>query len=51
MSKLKLVGMVRIDGQWKRQDEVEPELFRRLHMEQIDYAMSNQGFVRKDKTA
>ena len=43
--------MVRIDGQWMRQEEVDPILFKKLLGEKLDYVMGNQGFVRKDKTA
>jgi hypothetical protein len=51
MSKINIVSMVRIDGQWMRQEEVDPVLFKKLLGEKLDYVMGNQGFVRKDKTA
>lgn len=51
MSKINIVSMVRINGQWMRQEEVDPVLFKKLLGEKLDYVMSNQGFVRKDKTA
>lgn len=50
MSKLKIVSMVRIDGQLKKQEEVDPEIFQRLLEAKIDFAMGNIGFKR-DKTA
>lgn len=50
MSKLKIVSMVRIDGKLKKQEEIDPALFRKLVEEKIDFAMSNIGFKR-DKTA
>lgn len=50
MSKLKIISKVRINGQLVFQEEVEPEMFRKLMEEKIDFAMSNQGF-KKDKTA
>ena len=51
MKKLKIVSMVRINGKWMRQEEVDPVLFKKLLGEKLDYVMGNQGFVRKDKTA
>ena len=50
MSKLKIVSMVRINGDLKKQEEIAPELFRKLVEEKIDFAMGNIGFER-DKTA
>lgn len=50
LSKLKIISNVRINGQLMLQEEVEPEMFRKLMEEKIDFAMSNQGF-KKDKTA
>lgn len=51
MSKIEVVSMVRINGQWMNQNEVDPKLFNRLLGEKLDYVMGNQGFIRKDKTA
>ena len=42
--------MVRINGQLMKQEDVDPELFRKLLEEKIDFAMGNIGFE-KDKTA
>lgn len=50
MQKIKIVSMVTINGQRMKQEDVDPELFRRLLEEKIDFAMGNIGFKR-DKTA
>ena len=50
MKKLKIISMVRINGELFRQEDVEPELFRKLLEQKIDFAMGNVGFVR-DKGA
>ena len=50
MKKLEIVSMVRINGQLMKQEDVYPELFRKLLEEKIDFAMGNIGFE-KDKTA
>lgn len=46
MSELKIVSMVRINGKWMRQEEVDKELFQKLLGEKLDFAMGNQGFKR-----
>lgn len=50
LKKLKIVSMVRINGQLMRQEDVDPEVFEKLLEEKIDFAMKNIGFER-DKTA
>ena len=50
LGEIKIVNMVCINGQWMRQEEVEPELFRRLLAEKVDFAMRNAGFIRKSAT-
>lgn len=47
MKKLKIVSMVTINGKKMRQEDVDPELFRKLLGEKIDSAMGNIGFVRE----
>ena len=51
MKKLRIVNEVRINGKWIREEDMDPEEFHRLMIAKSDYAMGNQGFVRKDKTA
>lgn len=46
MSELKIVSMVRINGQLMKQEDVDPEVFRKLLEEKIDFAMGNIGFAR-----
>ena len=46
MEKLKIVSMVRINGELKKQEEIDSELFRKLVEEKIDFAMGNIGFKR-----
>lgn len=50
MNKLKIVSMVTINGKKMRQEDVDPELFRKLLEEKFDSVMGNLGFE-KDKTA
>lgn len=50
MSKINIVSMVCIGGKWMRQEEVDPILFKKLLGEKLDFAMGNQGFVRKNAT-
>ena len=50
MSKLNIVSKVRINGKLVLQEEIEPEVFRRLLEEKITKAMANIGFE-KIKTA
>lgn len=51
MSELKVVSEIRINGKWMSEDEIDPMILQRILNERIDYAMRNQGFIRKDKTA
>lgn len=48
--KLKIVSMVRINGQEVKQEDLDPEVFHKLLEEKIDFAMKNAGFE-KEKTA
>lgn len=48
--KLKIVSMVRINGQEVKQEDLDPEVFHKLLEEKIDFAMKNVGFE-KEKTA
>lgn len=48
MGEIKIVNMCCINGQWMRQDEVEPEVFRKLLSEKVDEAMRNAGFIRRN---
>ena len=50
LEKLKIVSMVTINGQRMRQEDMDPEVFKRLVEEKIEFAMGNIGFKR-DKTA
>lgn len=51
MSKLKTVNEIRVNGKWIREEELDPAFVQRVINDRIDFAMTNQGFVRKDKTA
>lgn len=46
MDKLKIVAMVKINGQWVRQEDVPPEEFRKIVEKTMDRAMDSIGFDR-----
>lgn len=50
MKKINIVSKVRINGNLMLQEEIDPEVFRRLLEEKITDTMENVGFQRK-KTA
>jgi len=50
MNELKTVNEIRINGKWIREEELDPAFVQRVINDRIDFAMTNQGFVRKDKS-
>lgn len=51
MSELKTVNEIRVNGKWMREEELDPVFVQKVIRDRIDFAMTNQGFVRKEKTA
>ena len=48
--KLKIVSLVRVNGKIYRQEELDPDEFRRMVDEKVDEVMRSMGFTR-DETA
>lgn len=46
MQKLQIVSMVKVDGIWKNQEDIDPEEFRKMIEAKMDAAMQNIGFER-----
>lgn len=51
MAKLTCVNMIRINGVWKRQDEIPPEIFQAEIEKIFDKGMKNIGFERDKEKA
>ena len=49
MGKLKTVNEIRINGEWVREDKLDPKFVREVIYNCIDFGMKNAGFVRVDK--
>lgn len=46
MQKLKIVSMVKINGTWVNQDDIDTEEFKKMIEIKMDTAMQNIGFER-----
>lgn len=44
MKDLEIVSMVKINGEWVRQEEIPPEEFRQLLEKKLDQVMDGLGF-------
>lgn len=49
MGKLKTVNEIRINGEWVREDKLDPKFVKDVIHDCIDFGMRNAGFVRVDK--
>lgn len=48
-SELKTVNEIRINGEWIREDKLDPKFVKDVIYDCIDFGMRNEGFVRVDK--
>lgn len=48
MQKLEIISMIRINGEWKNQEEIPPDEFKNALEKKLNETMRNIGFQRKN---
>lgn len=51
LSKLKCVTEISINGEWVREDKLDPEFMKRVIYAHMDSGMKSNNFIKKDKAA